>query len=369
MLVVGLMSGTSLDGVVGGAFVPEGVGGRGFGPALTGPVVAGLRERRRRLLDRAGGIGPEDPALVGIERELTEVYASAVAALDVRAGLIGMHGQTILHRPEEGRTWQIGDASLLTSLTGVPVVHDFRSSDMRAGGEGAPLAPLFHAAMLPDTVSRPVAVLNVGGVANLTFVGTDGVVVACDTGPGNALIDDWVGRHTGLPCDVDGRLALAGALDEGVLARLLDDPYFRRRPPKSLDRLHFQHALSAVEPLSVEDGAATLTAFTARAVAATQLPATPLAWFVCGGGRRNPALMRALAACLSGSVQPVEEIGWEGDALEAQCFGFLAVRSVLGLPLSIPGTTGVRTAVTGGLLCKAGPGALPPAGPGQSSDA
>ena len=232
------------------------------------------------------------------------------------------------------------------------MVHDFRSADLASGGEGAPLAPLFHAAMLGDGVGRPAAILNVGGVANLTYVGADATLLACDTGPGNALLDDWAGRHTGTPCDVDGALARAGSVNEGVARSLLDHPFFRRAPPKSLDRLDFQHALSSVSGLSAADGAATLTAFTARAVASTPLPSPPASWFVCGGGRRNPALMRSLAEVLPGLVRPVEALGWDGDALEAQCFGFLAVRSLLGLPLSVPGTTGVTQATTGGRVAR-----------------
>ncbi len=350
LTVIGLMSGTSLDGVDAAVIETDGERIASLGPRITRSYGSTLRDRLRALLDRAHAINPRDPELRAVERAVTQAYAEAVNALGVRAGLIGMHGQTILHRPREAGTWQIGDAGLLATLTGVPVVHDFRSDDIRAGGEGAPLAPLFHAAMLPASQDRPVAILNLGGVANLTWVGPDADLLACDTGPGNALLDDWAQRHTGVACDHDGALARAGTSDDRVLDALLADPYFVRLPPKSLDRLHFAPRLSVLSALSAQDGAATLSEFTAAAVAATRLPATPRAWFVCGGGRHNPALMAALATRLAAPVRPVEAIGWDGDALEAQCFGFLAARSLRGLPLSLPGTTGAAAPVTGGRL-------------------
>ncbi len=362
MRVIGLMSGTSLDGVDAAVVETDGERVAGFGPSLTRPYDPSLRSRLRRLLDRAGAAGPDDAEVREIERAVTATYAQAVAALGVQADLIGMHGQTILHRPREGRTWQLGDAEMLATTTGLPVVYDFRSADLRAGGEGAPLAPLFHAAMLPEA-ERPVAVLNLGGVANLTWVGADGALLACDTGPGNALLDDWAERHTGVACDIDGRLASSGAVDGLTLAALMEHPFFTRPPPKSLDRLDFTHALEAVSGLSPADGAATLTAFTASAVAATALPSAPVAWFVCGGGRRNPMLMASLSDRLTAPVRPVETINWNGDALEAQCFAFLAARSVRALPLSVPGTTGAREPTPGGRVWgrwpQRGPGAEP----------
>ncbi len=347
--VIGLMSGTSLDGVDAAAIETDGVRVSGFGPSLTLPYDPALRAALRGLLDRADRTAPDDPELLRIERRLTEMHVDAVRRLGVRAALIGFHGQTVLHRPEQGRTWQIGDALLLARETGLPVVHDFRSADVSAGGEGAPLVPAYHAA-LADGLPRPLALLNLGGVANLTFLGADGVLLACDTGPGNALLDDWAMRHTGIPCDRDGALALSGRVSEPVLARLLMDPFFKRPAPKSLDRQAFHGALDAVSVLSPADGAATLTAFTAAAVAATVLPARPLRWLVCGGGRHNPALMRALRSRLGAPVAPVDAQGWDGDALEAQCFAFLAARTEAGLPLSWPGTTGVGRPTCGGRL-------------------
>ncbi|MDA8253607.1 MAG: anhydro-N-acetylmuramic acid kinase, partial [Rhodospirillales bacterium] len=195
-------------------------------------------------------------------------------------------------------------------------------------------------------------VLNSGGVANVTYIGADGALLACDTGPGNGPLDDWAQRHLGTPCDTDGALAAAGRADGAVLARLLAHPYFARPAPKSLDRLDFSASLAAsgISALTPADGAATLAAFVAEAVARTPLPAPPLRWLVGGGGRCNPAIMATLSARLPAPVAPVETVGWDGDALEAQCFGLLAVRVRRGLPLSFPGTTGVPWPTTGGRI-------------------
>ena len=208
---------------------------------------------------------------------------------------------------------------------------------------------MFHAALAED-LEKPLLVLNIGGVANLTFLGADGTVLACDTGPGNALLDDWAFRHTGTPCDTDGALATAGQPDQSVLSMLLADPYFTRPAPKSLDRQAFSHALAAIAPLCPADGAATLAAFTAAASAALPLPAPPRRVLVVGGGRQNPALMRALRAAFSIPVQAAEAIGWDGDAIEAQCFALLAVRVLRGLPLTFPGTTGAPAPLPGGRI-------------------
>ena len=347
--VIGLMSGTSLDGVDAAWLETDGVRVTAFGPAITRPYDAILRADLREILDRAPTLPANDPALLDATRRLTEAHAEAIAALDTPADLIGFHGQTILHQPDRGRTWQVGDAGLLARLTGMPVAHDFRSADVAAGGQGAPLAPVFHAALAGE-LARPLAVLNIGGVANVTWIGPGDALAAFDTGPGNGPLDDWVARHTGRAFDADGALALAGRADAGVLARLLADPYFRRTPPKSLDRLEFAASLAAsgLDALSPADGAATLVAFIAGAVAAAPLPAPPRRWLVCGGGRRNPAIMAALRGALGAPVDPVEAEGWDGDALEAQCFGFLAARVVAGLPLSFPGTTGVPAPMPGG---------------------
>jgi anhydro-N-acetylmuramic acid kinase len=268
--------------------------------------------------------------------------------LGVAADMIGFHGQTILHRPQQGRTWQIGDAALLARETGTPVAWDFRTADVHAGGQGAPLVPVFHAA-LAAAFDRPLAVLNIGGVANVTWIGAHDIA-AWDTGPGNALLDDFCARHLGEPMDRDGRLAATGTPNEAILAELLAHPFFRRPPPKSLDRQDFAHALQKVEGLNMADGAATLAAFTARAISASPWPLPPRQMLVAGGGRHNPAIMAALRATLACPVAPAEDAGWNGDALEAQCFAYLAARVQRGLPLSFPGTTGVPVPTPGGAI-------------------
>ena len=356
LTAIGLMSGTSLDGVDAAIVRTDGERIAAFGPALSLPYGAALRQRARKILDRAPTLHPDDPELKAVEHEITRQHIDAVRqvrALVPDIDLIGFHGQTILHAPQRRLTWQTGDAALLSRATGLAVVHDFRSADVAAGGEGAPLVPWFHAALLHD-MPGPVAVLNIGGVANVTLVDADGSIHACDTGPGNALLDDWAFRHTGTACDVDGRLARAGTVNRAMMAQLLADPYFARPAPKSLDRQTFAAALGLVSTCSPADGAATLAAFTIEAIRRTPLPVRPTRWYVCGGGRHNPVLMQGLRAALGTPVGTVDELGWNGDALEAQCFGFLAARSLRGLPLSAPTITGGPENLSGGRLTCAG---------------
>ena len=350
---IGLMSGTSLDGVDAAWIETDGERVSATGPSLTLPYDAGLRADLRRILDLAPGLAVEDPFLADAVARLTEMHVQAVLALGRPADIIGFHGQTILHQPQNRRTWQVGDAALLARRTGIAVAHDFRSADVAAGGEGAPLVPVFHAALARD-LAWPLAILNIGGVANLTFIGADGRLVAFDTGPGNGPLDDWIARRAGAAFDRDGAIARSGRADDAVLSRLLADPYFSRPPPKSLDRLDFAASLAAsgLNRLSPADGAATLVAFTAAAVAAAPLPARPAQWLVTGGGRHNPAIMAALHARLGVPVDTVETMGWDGDAIEAQCFGFLAARTRAGLPISFPGTTGVPHPMTGGAMTR-----------------
>jgi anhydro-N-acetylmuramic acid kinase len=370
ILALGLMSGTSCDGV--GAALIETDGRRQVRAlaALTNPYPDAFRTRLRRALG--------DPAAgQAIAAELTDRHADAVKALLRQAGLsadavhvVGFHGQTILHAPERRYTLQVGDGPRLARETGIDVVSDFRSRDVAAGGEGAPFAPLFHWA-LAASLPRPLAVLNLGGVGNATWIGEDktgigedkaGIgeernpepnLLAFDTGPGNGLLDDWAFKTTGQHFDRDGALALAGKVDQGVLATLMTNPYFDRPAPKSLDREHFNAiARAALAPLSPKDGAATLVAFTVEAVARgqSQFPAAVNRWIVTGGGRHNPVVMAALRDRLGLPVDAVEAVGWDGDHLEAQAFAYLAVRSLKGLPLSLPSTTGVPRPMPGGRL-------------------
>lgn len=353
---IGLMSGTSLDGVDAALIETDGERVSAFGPSLTYPWPEGFREELRAVLGTAG----DTDQTLRTEQILTEIHARAVSALLEKTnlvagdiGVVGFHGQTILHRPQQRLTRQLGDGSLLAALTGIPVVFDFRSADVMAGGQGAPLAPVYHRALL-EPATDVVAVLNIGGVANITVISPHGDLVAFDTGPGNALLDDWALRHTGTPVDTDGALAQAGVVDNNTLATLLATPWFQKPPPKSLDRDDFAAITRCITLLGPADGAATLAAFTIESIRLAQrwIPSPPSRWLVCGGGRHNPVLMSGLRAAL-GSVDPVEAIGWNGDALEAQAFAFLAVRHLRDLPQSFPGTTGCPHPMTGGLLATA----------------
>ena len=353
---LGLMSGTSMDGVDVAFIETDGLLAARPGAWATFPYEPALRARLAEVVRNPDGAGAA--ALIELEAAVTEAHGTAVESFlgRHRAALrpvevVGFHGHTILHRPEAGITRQIGDGAKLAARLGIDVVDDFRSTDVAAGGQGAPLASLYHAT-LSHGIERPLAVLNVGGVANLTYIDAD-TVIAFDTGPGNALIDDWTARHTGQTFDEDGRLAAAGEADSERLARLLDHAYFARPPPKSLDRQDF--GLSAVDGLSPEDGAATLTLFTVETVgrAVGHLPQRPKRWLVTGGGRHNRLIMALLRARLGAAVDPVESVGWQGDALEAQAFGFLAVRALKRLPLTLPETTGVPVPTTGGTLHRA----------------
>jgi anhydro-N-acetylmuramic acid kinase len=353
---IGLMSGTSMDGVDVGAMETDGERLSWTGPSITVPYAPALRAR----LDRAVR-APEIADRAALAWDLTDAHAAAVEAFlpalpaaRRRVDLVGFHGHTLFHRPAEHRTCQLGDGEGLAARLGIDVVYDFRSADVAAGGQGAPLAPVYHQA-LAAALAKPMAVLNLGGVANVTWI-DEGELIAFDTGPGNGLIDDWVRAHTGRPYDPDGRIAAAGRIDEVRLAELLAHPYFDGAPPKSLDRLDF--TLAPIRGLGLEDGAATLAAFTARAVARGRehLMQPPGRWLVTGGGRRNGTLMQMLGDALAVPVEPIEAIGADGDALEAQAFAFLAVRSRRGLPISFPGTTGVPRPLCGGRLAHASGG-------------
>jgi anhydro-N-acetylmuramic acid kinase len=357
MWAIGLMSGTSLDGLDGALIRTDGLSVAEFGPAATIPMPDGLADALRGLMR---GDGRD---WLTIEKRFTEAQVPLVARLLEAAGktpqeiaCIGFHGQTILHRPAERITWQIGNGALLAELTGIPVVADFRRRDVAAGGQGAPLVPLYHAA-LADGLNKPLAILNIGGISNVTLVGPPNLATpyihALDCGPGNALLNDWVREKMGWEFDDQGQLAAQGHADEAVLATYLAHPFFAVPPPKSLDRHDF--TLDGVAHLSPADGAATLTALTALAVAQSVqwLPEVPQAWLVCGGGRHNPVMMEALRRALNAPVGAVEEAGWRGDSLEAEAFAFLAVRLLRGLPISLPETTGVSRAVTGGAFYSA----------------
>jgi anhydro-N-acetylmuramic acid kinase len=367
---IGLMSGTSYDGVDVALINTDGEEVGRIGP--TGYRAYSEEERTllRRAIASAANLSARDerPAFLAeaealinnVHAEAVEMFLAANGLPASEIGVVGFHGQTVLHQPERSLTVQLGDGKVLAARLGIAVVYDFRAADVACGGEGAPMVPAFHRAMV-RMLDRPhpIGVLNLGGVANLTFVDGDSDLLACDVGPGNALIDDFLRLRTGSAQDGDGRAAAAGRIDEIAVARVLAHPFFARRPPKSLDRNAFRTWVAEEGQLAkknTEDGAATLTAITAAAVARAigVLPRPPASWIVAGGGTRNPTLMRMLKARLApAGVETADAVGWSADALEAQAFGYLAVRSLRGLPISFPTTTGVPRPLTGGVLADA----------------
>ncbi len=377
MLAIGLMSGTSLDGIDaalietdGEAFVrPIAFRGEPYSDAARAQLAEATRMALTFDKPRAS------PPVVAAGELITRAHVFAVHKLLADAGVaaaevdvIGFHGQTIAHRPDRRWTWQIGDGAAVARATGITTVSDFRSADVAAGGQGAPLLPVYHAALAAG-LEGPVAVLNLGGVGNITFIpggrdmhdsremsperaqmtDRDGLV-AFDTGPANGLIDSWVEAETGARYDAGGALAASGRVDETVLTAMLDHPFFDAPPPKSLDRNDF--TIQPARGLSAADGAATLTAFTAATVAEAlrHLPARPVRLLVAGGGRHNPTMLAMIAERTGLVVEPTDVLGWNGDALEAEGFAYMAVRTLKGLAISFPGTTGVPVAMAGGVV-------------------
>jgi anhydro-N-acetylmuramic acid kinase len=352
---VGVISGTSMDGIDVALIRSDGEARVEAGPGATFPYPEPLSRALRAVV--ADPSEAEKPQ-AELERQVTDAHVAAVEAFlegfaiaRESVALAGLHGQTILHRPGAGLTRQLCDGARAAAALKLDVVCDFRSADVAAGGEGAPLAPVYHSAIAAG-LERPLIVLNWGGVGNVTWLGRKGEIVAFDTGPANAMLDDFLLRRCGAAFDEDGALARSGRVDAGALEAMMRDPYFRRPPPKSLDRNHFAALAASVEGLSDADGAATLAAFTVAATAAALklIPEPPMRWLVGGGGRRNQFLMRGLAERVGTAVEPIEAIGFDGDALEAQCFAYLALRSRRGAPLSFPTTTGVRAPTPGGLF-------------------
>lgn len=363
LTAIGLMSGTSLDGVDVALIETDGEGIGRFGPTSYRAYSDGERSLLRQALAAAVSVTDRNArpgVLAEAEHLVTRAHAEAVEGFlhanhlsRANIDVVGFHGQTVLHRPERKLTVQIGDGQALAKALAMPVVFDLRAADVAAGGQGAPLVPVYHRAlvrMLND--AGPAVVVNIGGVSNITYIDGE-TLIACDTGPGNALLDDFMLRRTGEAVDRDGRTAATGHADQAWITRALDRPFFTLPPPKSLDRNDF--AAMTVEGMSTQDGAATLTAFTAASIAmiAPMLPKLPASWIVVGGGASNPTLMAMLSKRLAPAiVVRGADLGWSGDAVEAQAFAYMAVRSLKGLPLTFPGTTGVPSAQTGGILAK-----------------
>jgi len=364
LTTIGLMSGTSLDGVDVALIETDGKRIQAFGPSGYRPYTERERGVLRQALAEAVHL-PERDARPGVlaeaERIVTLAHAEAVSSFRAQnriacedIDIVGFHGQTVLHRPDRRLTVQIGDAAALAKTIHIPVMYDFRAADVAAGGQGAPFVPVYHRA-LAQSLQRegPMVVVNIGGVSNITYIDGADTLIACDTGPGNALLDDFMFRMTGQRFDCEGRMAAQGAADEAWVARALEHPFFALPPPKSLDRNDF--ASLTLHEKSPADGAATLTALTAAAIAriVPLLPKVPRSWVVAGGGARNLTMVRMLRERLApATVEAADALGWSADAIEAQAFGFLAARGLKGLPLSYPATTGVPIPMTGGVIAR-----------------
>ncbi len=358
------MSGTSLDAVDAAMILTDGIDVLDFGPVAERKYTPSERAVLKKAVDAARSwnwTGPQpDRAFSDANQVLTATHVDAFREMirvrnEHSPELAGVHGQTVLHRAPKadakGNTLQILDAKQLRDTIGLPLAYDFRTKDVDEGGQGAPLAPAYHAALLRRLgTDRSQAVLNLGGVANITLHQTDGTIVAFDTGPANGPIDEWVELHGLGTYDVDGAIASSGRVNELSIEQWMDNPWFDNHGPKSLDRFDFSADLA--RGMSVEDGAATLTAFSAECVAHAVRNAAevPEQLIVCGGGRRNPALMEELRRRVPCQVLSAEDVGWLGDSIEAQAFAYLAVRTLRGLPISWPGTTRVPVAMTGGKL-------------------
>lgn len=368
LCAIGLMSGTSMDGIDLAMLRTNGEETVERGPSMFVPYEAAFRRRIEAALEAAKRIvGREDrpDQLAALERDITARHADAVEAF-LRGGarrwgepeVIGFHGQTVLHRPQAGVTVQLGDGPLLAQATGLPVVYDMRANDMKHGGQGAPLVPAYHAALageLPEPLAGrfPVVFVNIGGISNITYVPGSGDPIAFDSGPGNTLIDQWVAREGGVPFDSDGAIASEGGIVRPVVQRYLGNPFFEKAGPKSLDRNDF--TLDQADGLELADGARTLAAVSAEAIlkSAEHMPQKPKLWIVCGGGRKNPHIVADLRDGAAGAdVVLAEDGGLNGDSMEAEAWAYLAVRASRGLPLTFPTTTGCRQAVTGGVVAK-----------------
>ncbi|WP_029618252.1 anhydro-N-acetylmuramic acid kinase [Pseudorhizobium marinum] len=362
---IGLMSGTSMDGIDVALLRTDGQGRVERGAFLGVAYEPAFREKLKQALQDATAIREraERPGtLAAVERELTERHAVAIrqflrqndlSASDIH--VIGFHGQTVLHRPDEALTVQLGDGQRLADLTGIAVVSDMRANDMVHGGQGAPLVPAYHAALAEglDAPERPVCFVNIGGISNLTFIGRDGALMAFDSGPGNNLIDQWVEAQAGIPFDQGGMIASEGQVIAALAESYLASPFFTAKTRRSLDRNDFLPPRG--DQAELADGARTLAYVAAAAImtSAGHLPEAPALYVICGGGRLNAVLMADLAR-LAGErgakVVSAEDVSLDGDAMEAEAWAYLAVRAMQGLPLTFPNTTGTSAPVSGGRI-------------------
>ena len=362
---IGLMSGTSMDGIDIAVVETDGEQIVHRGPSGFVPYEPEFRQRIERALPVARQIANRDERpgdLAELEREITFRHGVAVRTFlaerpQLKPDLIGFHGQTMFHAPDRGITVQIGDGKLLARETGIAVVWDMRANDMRHGGQGAPLVPAYHVALASSLAAEhrrfPICFVNIGGISNITYVSEAADPIAFDSGPGNALIDQWVSKRSDASYDADGRIASSGKVSEAVADQYLSSSFFSKTLPKSLDRNDF--TLDHIEGMSLQDGARTLASVSARAIHASVqlLPEQPGLWILCGGGRKNPHIVSDLRDAVSGTaVVMAEDVGLDGDAMEAEAWAYLAVRAGRGLPLTFPTTTGCREPVSGGILAK-----------------
>ncbi len=336
------MSGTSCDGVDAALIETDGESIQRF---ISETHVPYPLEFQQKLLDLMQGHGD----IAELEKKLTYYHFDAIKALGAtNAEIIGFHGQTIMHNPLIGICHQIGNPHLLSYLTNTNVVSDFRRRDVARGGHGAPLVPVFHKAIM-HSVQKPVAVVNIGGVANMTYVGYD-TLLGYDIGPGNALINDMMMKYYGKPYDEDGNVARSGAIDTDVIRRIMQDPFFEAPAPKSLDRNHFAFVSDLMLHHSPKDIIATMTALTAEAIH-KGIPQDVQTIYLCGGGAKNDTLTSLLSLKASGrAISPIEALGYKSDYIEAQAFAFLAVRCVKNLSSSFPTTTGVSSDTVAGVI-------------------
>ena len=352
---LGLMSGTSLDGVDVAVIETDGVDIFGFGPTSE----RSFSEAERAILNSATQEalkwrfkGPPPNSFAQAEDVIDAAHIDAIG--DLKADLIGYHGQTILHHPptgsKKGQTLQLGRGTTLADALNTPVTYDFRTADVEAGGQGAPLAPIYHEALVRySKLKGRVAVLNIGGVSNVTFIEDGNLQGATDCGPGNGPLDSWISRHGAGDYDRDGAASLAGEVDHALISKWLQRDFFKRSMPRSADRYDF-NVLEDLSHVPLEDGAATLAAFTAQSIARDVKNFAPESVIVCGGGRKNPAIMTMLDMHIDADILSAEDVGWDGDMLEAQAFAFLAVRTLKGLPISFSETTGAPEPMAGGRL-------------------
>lgn len=361
---IGLMSGTSMDGIDAALVRTDGEeiverSAMGFYPYSNA-----AQNLLKQALEDAKSLDARDQRIGCLEEAehlITNLHIEAVNAFlkdnnlaASQIDVLGFHGQTILHRPDEALTVQLGDGERLAKATGIDVVYDMRANDMKYGGQGAPLVPIYHKALAASLLSEymeklPVVFVNIGGISNITYIGEE--LIAFDTGPGNALIDQWVQAQAGIPYDQGGMIAAEGNINIKLANQYLESPYFDKELPKSLDRNDFLPPNS--NQASVEDGARTLAYISAAAImkSVQHLPDIPKLWILCGGGRHNPHIvsdMQKLAKETNSTVIKAEEAGFDGDAMEAEGWGYLAVRNLKELPLTFPKTTGCKMPVTGG---------------------